>query len=67
MHCKAKTTAIARLWRGFATLQGAQIKVLCATRDLFSVALTRQRAPYAEEIDFKLFFNPRFASAPSAA
>jgi hypothetical protein len=41
MHCKAQTTAtaIARLWRGFATLQGAQSEVLRATRDLFSVAL----------------------------
>jgi hypothetical protein len=39
MHCKAQTTAIARLWRGFATPQGAQSEVLRAARDMFSVAL----------------------------
>jgi hypothetical protein len=39
MHCKAQILAIARLWQGFATLQGAQSEVLRATRDLFSIAL----------------------------
>ena len=39
MGCKAKTTAIAQLWRGFATLQTAQNRADRAARDLFSVAL----------------------------
>jgi hypothetical protein len=39
MHCAAQTTAIAQLWRGIATPQGAQSEVLRAARDLFSVAL----------------------------
>ena len=41
MHCKAQTAAIARLWRGFATPQGAQSGVRRAARDLFSVAVAR--------------------------
>ena len=40
MGCKARTTAIAPLWRGFATLQTAQNRADRAARDLFSVALT---------------------------
>ena len=39
MGCKAQTTAIAQLWRGFATLQTAQNRDDRAARDLFSVAL----------------------------
>ena len=39
MRCKAKTAAIDQLWRGFATPQSAQSKVLRAASDLFSVAL----------------------------
>jgi hypothetical protein len=38
MRCKAQTTAIAQLWRGFATPQSARSEVLRAARDLFSVA-----------------------------
>ena len=40
MGCKAQTTAIAQLWRGFATPQTAQNRDDRAARDLFSVALT---------------------------
>jgi hypothetical protein len=40
MRCKAQTTAIAQLWRGFATPQRAQSEALRAARDLFSVALS---------------------------
>ena len=40
MGCKAQTTAIAQLWRGFATLQTAQNRDDRAERDLFSVALS---------------------------
>ena len=39
MGCKAQTTAIAQLWRGFATPQTAQNRDDRAARDLFSVAL----------------------------
>ena len=39
MGCKAQTTAIAQLWRGFATPQTAQSRADRAARDLFSVAL----------------------------
>ena len=39
MGCKARTTAIAPLWRGFATPQTAQNRDDRAARDLFSVAL----------------------------
>ena len=41
MGCKAHTTAIAQLWRGFATPQTAQNRDDHAARDLFSVALGR--------------------------
>jgi hypothetical protein len=41
MGCKAQTTAIAQLRRGFATLQTAQNRDDRAARDLFSVALMR--------------------------
>ena len=44
MGCKAQTTAIAQLWRGFATPQTAQNRDDRAARDLFSVALTRHDA-----------------------
>ena len=40
MGCKARTTAIAQLWRGFATPQTAQNRGDRAAMDLFSVALT---------------------------
>ena len=43
MGCKAQTTVIAPLWRGFATLQTAQNRDDRAARDLFSVALARVR------------------------
>ena len=39
MGCKAQTTAIAQLWRGFSTPQTAQNRADRAARDLFSVAL----------------------------
>ena len=39
MGCKAQTTAIAQLWRGFATPQTAQNRDDRAARNLFSVAL----------------------------
>ncbi len=39
MGCKAQTTAIAQLWRGFATPQTAQNRDDRAAMDLFSVAL----------------------------
>ena len=45
MHCKAQTAAKARLWRGFATPQGAQSGVLRAARDLFRVALSYWPVP----------------------
>ena len=38
MGCQAQTTAIASLWRGFATSQTAQNRDDRAARDLFSVA-----------------------------
>ena len=47
MHCKAQTAAKARLWRGFATPQGAQSGVLRAARDLFRVALSYWPVPTA--------------------
>ena len=47
MRCKAQTTAIAQLWRGFATPLGAQSGVLRAARDLISVAL-KALAPFNE-------------------
>ena len=40
MGCKVQTTAIAQLWRGFATPQTAQNRADRAAGDLFSVALT---------------------------
>ena len=49
MGCKAQTTAIAQLWRGFATLQTAQDRADRATRDLFSVALGLYVRPGARE------------------
>ena len=39
MGCKAQITAIAPLWRGFATPQTARNRDDCAAKDLFSVAL----------------------------
>jgi CO/xanthine dehydrogenase Mo-binding subunit len=39
MGCKAQTTVIAQLWRGFATLQAAQNRDDRAAKDLLSVAL----------------------------
>ena len=39
MGCKAQTTAIAQLWRGFATPQTAQTEDDRLARDLLSVAL----------------------------
>ena len=45
MGCKAKTTAIAQLRRGFATLQTAQNRADRAARDLFSVALADDGIP----------------------
>ena len=47
MHRKAQTTAIAQLWRGFASSQGAQSGVLRAAGDLFSVALALASEPAA--------------------
>ena len=44
LGCKAQTTAIAQLWRGFATPQTAQNRADRAARDLFSVALKLQLA-----------------------
>ena len=41
MGCKAKTTAIAPLWRGFSTPQTAQSGDARPVRDLISVALGR--------------------------
>ena len=41
LGCKALTTAIAQLWRGFATPQTAQNRADRAARDLFSVALSQ--------------------------
>ncbi len=41
MGCKAQTTAIAPLWRGFARPQTTQNRADRAARDLFSVAQSR--------------------------
>ena len=46
MGCKAQTTAIAQLWRGFATPQTAQNRADRVAKDLFSVALT---CPFAKK------------------
>ena len=59
MGCKAQTTAIAPLWRGFATPQTAQYRDDRAARDLFSVALGGYAAQGQRHILFTLFAVPR--------
>jgi hypothetical protein len=48
MGCKAQTTAVAQLWRGFARPQTAQNRDDRAAKDLFSVVLSLARPRTAE-------------------
>jgi len=50
MGCKAQTTAIAQLWRGFATPQTAQSEDAPHARNLFSVALSLVSAARASSL-----------------
>jgi hypothetical protein len=50
MGCKAQTTAIAQLWRGFATPQTSQNMDDRAARNLFSVALSQSKQEIAQRV-----------------
>jgi nitrate/nitrite transport system permease protein len=66
MGCKAQTTAIAQLWRGFATPQTAQNRADRAARDLFSVALTPPRLQEPTMVS-AVFHSPLEAAAEASA